>query len=136
MLDGFFITTEQKYHAAKQGFLKPNIAITLNDALRCALHSDLNHNALLSRIQKIKFSQLKPDIFKKSINIIEKLEQEAIAFAIFTNIAFLKQKAIQNVHIPEAFLQALELTTVKKAEATPGISYFKALLKKFLKKTY
>lgn len=87
LLDGNFVITEQKYKQETTGQLKKNLAITLNQTLEHENRPYQDTNALKARIVQITLYGIKHDVFNNE-NLVQKLQQQAIAFSILTKHDF------------------------------------------------
>jgi hypothetical protein len=108
LLDGHFVSTEQKFGDRDSGELRGSIAITSNQNLNHPMIEE-EKNALTTRINQIDLFHVKEKGINIDSEVLKLIERETVGFAIICNAYFLATKELgqdeQKIDIPESFYQ-------------------------------
>jgi hypothetical protein len=129
LLDGNFVSTEQKFQERSSGSIKGTVAITSNE--RLTNETNLNdYKALETRINQIYFHPIKEPKIKFDTQFYEQIEKESIGFSILTNALFLASNPLikKDLRIPKSFFDSPNIEPNTSPFKYAGVQSIKLIL--------
>ena len=103
LLDGNFVSTENRFEKRTSGALKGTIAITSNDEFNGEEMPYQDRCALRTRIDEVVVFPLTRNLPEVDHQPVEKLQEEAVGFSILSNAVFLAKNGPNAERAPRSF---------------------------------